>query len=192
MADRQMDLFPRSGGPSDFREKRSGGLYGGKMDLNPVYFEWLAQQKDAERREQEILEAKGKADAPRQGRDFLRRLMGPLPSDPTPPPPEQQYLQGMRQTELNFPTDDARKKYMTDQWLKGVLSKGHFVEKPSTFTSIGDILKNLINVSPQLGGLRRFKGLRKLLKNVDPNINAVRGDPGIQKFLFPPQRRKSD
>ena len=187
-----MDLFPRSGGPRDYVEKRSGGLYGGKMELNPSYFNQLYNERAQRKYEQELLEARNKADAPRQGRDILRRLMGPLPSDPTPQPPEQQYLQGMRQTELNFPTDDARKKYMTDQWLKGVLSKGHFVEKPSTFTSIGDILKNLINVSPQLGGLRRFKGLRKLLKNADPNINAVRGDPGIQKFLFPPQRRKSD
>jgi len=192
VADRQMDLFPRSGGPRDFREKRSGGLYGGKIDLHPSYFDQMYNERAQRKYEKELLEARKKVDAPRKHRDILRRLIGPLPSDPTPQPSKQQYLPGMQQAEINFPTDEARKKYMTDQWLKGVLSKGHFVEKPSTFTSIGDILKNLINVSPQLGGLRRFKGLRKLLKKVDPNINAVRGEQGIQKLLFPPSRRKGD
>ena len=58
--------------------------------------------------------------------------------------------------------------------------RGGFEDRPSTFTSIADILKNL----PALRGLRMGRGA------IDPMINAVRGQKGVQKLLFPPRRRK--
>ena len=62
--------------------------------------------------------------------------------------------------------------------------RGGFENRPNTFTSIKDILSTLAGAYPALKGLKLGKSA------IDPMINAVRGQRGVQKLLFPPNRRK--
>ena len=81
---------------------------------------------------------------------------------------------------------DNKREQRRQQYIQDLVSgmRGGFEDRPSTFTSIKDILSTLAGTYPALKGLKLGKGA------IDPMINAVRGQRGVQKLLFPPNRRK--
>lgn len=102
---------------------------------------------------------------------------------PNPPgrinPGEQMGFPGGQFRQAMKP-DDQREQRIQDL-VSGM--RGGFEDRPSTFTSIKDILSTLAGSYPALKGLKLGKGA------IDPMINAVRGQRGVQKLLFPPNRR---
>ena len=80
---------------------------------------------------------------------------------------------------------DNKREQRKQQQIQDLVSgmRGGFEDRPSPFTSVRDILSTLAESYPALKGLRFARGA------VDPMINAVRGQRGVQKLLFPPNRR---
>jgi hypothetical protein len=97
---------------------------------------------------------------------------------------EQMAFPGGQFTQAMKP-DNAREQ-RRQQYIQDLVGsqRGGFEDRPSTFSSIGDILSELSKTVPALRGLRNVRGA------IDPMINAVRDQRGVQKLLFPPNRRK--
>ena len=144
-------------------------------------------------------------DLGKDGRDFLskpaqaefdmERDLGKDMRDwrdrPNPPgrinPGEQMGFPGGQFRQAMKP-DNRRAQLRRQQYIQDLVRgmRGGFEDRPSTFTSIKDILSTLAESYPALKGLKFGKGA------VDPMINAVRGQGGVQKLLFPPSRSKGD
>ena len=107
---------------------------------------------------------------------------------PNPPgrinPGEQMGFPGGQFTQAMKP--DNKREQRRQQYIQDLVGRqrGGFEDRPSTFSSIGDILSELSKTVPALRGFRNVRGA------IDPMINAVRGQRGVQKLLFPPNRRK--
>ena len=153
----------------------------------PSDFEKMIAAQRLRRKQQYIqrmteLDPKGEFDEGRRSADEMEAL-------------RQMFLENQRSgrrdqpKQMPFPGEDfriARQHRVNREPMRRAMQdliarqRGGFEDRPSTFTSIADILKNL----PALRGLRMGRGA------IDPMINAVTGQKGVQKLRFPPRRRK--
>ena len=202
MADRQMELWPRRGGPSDFRVTRRGGLYNKPIELHPNYFDFMAEERARRNREIEETELRNKIDAPRLNRDFFRRTSGrPLPSDPPPPAPRR------KQTEINFPKDESlllsekvrafierlenkpkereQMRFPGDDWFKAMQ---HRKEKPHLWEALRQLRSRQTPVLEEEAKGKDFlnkwiEWKRQMAQEVLPFIPPLRGLKGLGKVI---------